>query len=406
MAVDVTEVPRTDSEAGSAPPDAPWPNDVIAPDPVPPPAPPDTDWRPALVGGHRGRGARRALRVMGAGLTLGVLAGVAWAGVELSGYRDGLDGRLLPGVVVEGVDLSGMGRDQAVAAVEAALAPELERPVTMWWADQTWTTTPADVGSTSDAAAVVDRAVAAGADPSWAALARMRFLDEGLGFEGDAAVTHSPGGARAWVAEVGASIERVPRDAAADHSSGWVEFTAAESGLTPLVDATAGNLARTIATGGDTVRLGVVETPPAVTAVSMEQILLVRQDENRLYLYQDGEITHDWVVTTGSSGHPTPTGEFTISVKRHMPSWYNPAPDGWGADLPESIGPGPGNPLGVRALNWVDADGNDDGIRFHGTDDLGALGGPGSKGCVRLANDEVVELYDLVDVGARVISVD
>lgn len=401
MAVDVIEVRTTTPPIGAPAPPAPWPDDVLAGDG--PPA--GTDWSPALVGGRRGRRMRRTLLVLGAGLVAGLVAGVAWTAVELAGYRDRLDGRLLPGVAVEGVDLSGMERGQAVAAVDAALAPELDRPVTMWWADQTWTSTPAGLGATSDAAAVVDEAVAASTAPSWSAVARMRFLAEGLGFEGDATVTHSPEGARAWVAEVGASIERAPRDAAIDHSTGWVEFTAAESGLTPLVDATAGHLARTVAAGGDTVRLGVVETAPAVTAESMDQVLLVRQSENTLYLYEDGEITNEWLVTTGTSGYPTPTGEFTISVKRHMPSWYNPDPDGWGADLPPSIGPGPGNPLGVRALNWVDGNGHDDGIRFHGTNNIAALGGAGSHGCVRLANDDVVELYDLVDVGARVISV-
>lgn len=52
----------------------------------------------------------------------------------------------------------------------------------------------------------------------------------------------------------------------------------------------------------------------------------------------------------------------------------------------------------------MDENGHDDGIRFHGTNNIAALGGSGSHGCVRLANDDVIELYDLVDVGARVIS--
>lgn len=400
MAVDLTEVGTADAPAPvlswpDAPPGstAPWP-------------PEDTDWAPTLAGGRRGRRLRRGLLVLGACLAGGVLGGAAWAALQVVEYRDGLDGRLLPGTTVEGVDLAGMTRDEAAAAVEAALAPELDRPLRMWWADQEWTTNPARLGSTSDAAAAVDVALTAGADPSWEALARMRFQGAGLEHDGEATVTHSPEGARAWVAEVGASIARPPRDAAVDVSGGWPEFTVAESGLTPLVDATGAHLARTVAAGGDTVRLGVVETAPDVGADAVDQVLLVRQSENRLYLYQDGQRVRDWLVTTGTSGYPTPTGEFTIGVKRHMPSWINPDPDGWGAAMPASIGPGPGNPLGVRALNWVDADGDDDGIRFHGTDNVGALGGSGSHGCVRLANADVIELYDLVDVGARVISVD
>jgi hypothetical protein len=83
-----------------------------------------------------------------------------------------------------------------------------------------------------------------------------------------------------------------------------------------------------------------------------------------------------------------------------MPTWVNPAPDTWGADMPESIPPGPGNPLGLRAINW-----SAPAIRFHGTSATYSLGYNASHGCVRMANEDVIQLYDMVEVGTPIVSV-
>ena len=67
--------------------------------------------------------------------------------------------------------------------------------------------------------------------------------------------------------------------------------------------------------------------------------------------------------------------------------------------MEETIAPGPSNPLGVRALA-VSCGG---GIFLHGTTNTGGLGSPGSHGCVRLSNSNIVELYDRVSVGIPII---
>jgi lipoprotein-anchoring transpeptidase ErfK/SrfK len=128
-------------------------------------------------------------------------------------------------------------------------------------------------------------------------------------------------------------------------------------------------------------------------------VLLLDQSEHRLTLLVDGQRTRDWIVAVGTGDYPTPLGRYSVTLKRHLPTWVNPSPDGWGSDMPESIPPGPGNPLGVRALNW-DAP----AIRFHGTQAVDSLGTDASHGCVRMSNADVTELYDLVDVGAVIIS--
>jgi lipoprotein-anchoring transpeptidase ErfK/SrfK len=63
---------------------------------------------------------------------------------------------------------------------------------------------------------------------------------------------------------------------------------------------------------------------------------------------------------------------------------------------------GPENPLGARALYlWQ---GNKDTLyRIHGTNEPGTIGRNVSSGCIRLTNDDVVDLYDRIPVGTKVV---
>jgi L,D-transpeptidase ErfK/SrfK len=66
-------------------------------------------------------------------------------------------------------------------------------------------------------------------------------------------------------------------------------------------------------------------------------------------------------------------------------------------DLPKSIGPGPDNPLGTRALNlsWQY-------YRIHGIDLVEKIGRPASNGCVGIYNENIERLFDLVEIGTQV----
>ena len=59
------------------------------------------------------------------------------------------------------------------------------------------------------------------------------------------------------------------------------------------------------------------------------------------------------IPPTGSGGFPTPKGFWHIVNKRKNPTWVNPEPTGWGKSMPASIPPGPGNPLGPRAIEYL-----------------------------------------------------
>jgi lipoprotein-anchoring transpeptidase ErfK/SrfK len=59
---------------------------------------------------------------------------------------------------------------------------------------------------------------------------------------------------------------------------------------------------------------------------------------------------------------------------------------------------GPGNPLGARAMYLGGTE-----YRIHGTNDPTTIGKEVSSGCIRLTNDDVINLYNRVQVGAKVI---
>jgi lipoprotein-anchoring transpeptidase ErfK/SrfK len=345
------------------------------------------------------RWAKWTLVALAVVVTLVALAGAAVAYATYD-YAEQYRGRILPGTFVEGIDVGGMTPARALAAVRTKVGPKLDRRIEVTYRNRTWTTTPAKLGASSNAARVVRSAVEASAHTSWLDKARMRFLGEDVGYRGSVTVTYPHKGVRKFVAATAQRVDLEPRDASLDYSTGWVKITPERNGRRVQEAEARARLDRALRRGGPRITLPVQVLRPEVTSASFRKVLLVHIGENRLYLYERGKITHSWPVATGQPEYMTPTGQYEITEKRYMPTWINPAPTTWGADLPPEIPPGLANPLGLRALNW-----SAPAIRFHGTEATYSLGYNASHGCVRLSNDDVVELYDLVDVGTPIVSV-
>lgn len=208
---------------------------------------------------------------------------------------------------------------------------------------------------------------------------------------------------RAEVERFAAEVDVPARDAQLDWSSGWLEFTEHRAGQAVDREAAVQALEQALRGAEPSVELAVRPVQPATTLDDYDNVLFLRQGERRLYHYVDGNKVADWPVTVGAGGSPTPTGVFHVGEKRHRPTWYNPDPDGWGSDMPKVIEPGRTNPLGLRALNWH-KNGRDTLIRFHGTAAESTIGTAGSQGCVRLTNDDVLELFGRVPSGTTIVS--
>jgi hypothetical protein len=332
-------------------------------------------------------------------LTLVLLGvgGVAWATYD---YSQEYEGKLLPGTTIARVDVGGMTYEEAEAAVRGVVGPQLGRKITIRWRGESWRSTPRRLGSRSNLAEVLSAAVQATENASFFDRMRMRLFDHELKFERGVAITHPRRGARKLMDRIASTINVEPRDATIDYSTGWVEVVQARNGYRLQKETSFQDLMGTLRSDDGHVPLSVKTLKPERTAADFDQILLVRIGENMLYLYENGQIANQWPIATGQPEYMTPTGMYSVTEKRYLPTWVNPAPDTWGADMPATIPPGSSNPLGLRALNW-----SAPAIRFHGTSATYSLGFNASHGCVRLSNEDVIELYDTVDVGTPIVSV-
>ncbi len=121
-----------------------------------------------------------------------------------------------------------------------------------------------------------------------------------------------------------------------------------------------------------------------------------------LYLVQPGGQARRYGVGVGLEGMAW-TGTQTITSKRVWPDWRPPAEmivreRAKGRELPTFMAGGPANPLGARALYLGSTL-----YRIHGTNAPWTIGTNVSSGCIRLRNEDVVDLYERVDVGTKVV---
>lgn len=336
------------------------------------------------------------LSVLG-GLLVLAGAGAAYATYD---YSERYEGRILPSSKIAGVNVGGLGYEQALGAVEAAIAPELNRAIKVRTEGRTWTVTPKELGARSNADEAVQAALQASREASFVTKMQMRLFDSDFGFHEEVAIRYPRQRALGFVEGIAKSYDREPVEASLDYSTGWVEVVDAKDGRKVNVRRSHRALMSALQSGDETMDLTVKTLEPKEEGKSFDQVLLVRIGENKLYLYENGRIERTWTVATGQPEYMTPTGLYEVTELRYMPTWVNPAPDTWGADMPASIPPGPGNPLGLRAINW-----SAPAIRFHGTSATYSLGYNASHGCVRMANEDVIELYDIVEVGTPIVSV-
>jgi lipoprotein-anchoring transpeptidase ErfK/SrfK len=92
-------------------------------------------------------------------------------------------------------------------------------------------------------------------------------------------------------------------------------------------------------------------------------------------------------------------GVKAVSRKAEWPGWTPPtAMMKRRPDLPAHMDGGEGNPLGARALYLGSSE-----YRIHGTNEPWSIGQRLSSGCIRMMNDDVIDLYERVKVGTRVI---
>ncbi|MEO3998280.1 L,D-transpeptidase [Mesorhizobium sp. CAU 1732] len=133
--------------------------------------------------------------------------------------------------------------------------------------------------------------------------------------------------------------------------------------------------------------------------------VVVNTPERRLYYVMDGGRAMRYGIGVGREGLAL-RGEATVGRKAEWPSW-TPTQNMMNRDprnrqYAGGVPGGPTNPLGARAL-YLHRGGRDTMFRIHGTTQPQTIGLAVSSGCVRMMNHDVIDLYERVPVGARVV---
>jgi lipoprotein-anchoring transpeptidase ErfK/SrfK len=117
-----------------------------------------------------------------------------------------------------------------------------------------------------------------------------------------------------------------------------------------------------------------------------------------LYLVLGGGKAMRYGIGVGREGF-TWSGTQTITRKQEWPDW-TPPPEMLRRQpyLPRFMAGGPGNPMGARAMYLGETI-----YRIHGTNAPDTIGHQVSSGCIRMVNEDVMDLYGRVNVGTKVV---
>jgi vancomycin resistance protein YoaR len=328
----------------------------------------------------------------------GVLVAVSYTWGE--SLRD--EGRLLPGTTIGSVDVGGATQRDAIAQVEASLAAELDRPVTIDHDGQGWETTARDLGATTEAAEVVARAYEHTADASLTELTRMRWAGGTADVRLDAGVTLDDAAIVAYVDEIADEVDRDPHAA----SLRWdgKAFDVAEHRIGTAVDRhqVSVELARALLSGDDSIELAVDELEPRLTTASARDQAAAIEAAVEETLERTVTLTHSdasWQVTPSDLDA---TADVEPLVEAALAGDELPAVP---VDLPQERT----EELVTTLAEEIDAGVRDarielfdDGMRVA---PARVIGQAASRGCVRMYNSDVIDLYDRVSTGTTIASI-
>ena len=351
-----------------------------------------------MAKGKHGRHiGRRGLKV--ALVAIGVLAliggGTAYAAYR---YDASVADRILPGVTIAGIDVSSMTRSEAAREVAAKASETLDGSLSVTAGGHAWTVTPAALGMTADVDGVVDRAFGVADGMSFVSRVYHRVAEKPVGASFDLSFAYDDAAIEAFVSQARDEVAVAPVDARIALVDDQLIMRRPKTGEALRVRSAVARIRAALEERTTSVTVPVRDVQPEVTAAALGKTIVVDLSENSLTLYDGFKTAKEYPVATAAPGYTTPVGMWKVIDKKENPTWYNPALDSWGADLPAVIAPGPTNPLGTRAL-YLDSP----GIRIHGTSNSASIGTYASHGCIRMLISDSEELYPLIPIGTRVI---
>ena len=313
--------------------------------------------------------------------------------------------RIAEGVRIEGVDVGGLTKDEAISRVYGELRETAGRPVRVRVGGERFALSPKTAGMTLGLNRAVERAYDEGRGGTIVTRGWRSLTGGSVDHDEQTRIRVDRQRVRRFVASVHSNVSRAPVNAELTLEVERVAVSEAKPGrrladrealvrrvtdalLDPRADRTL--RARTAVIDPDVTKEDVWDRNPLVVTVS--------RSGRTARLFRRGEQIRSYRVAVGQPRYPTPLGSFTVQTKQVNPVWSVPRSE-WAGDLAGETIPGgdPRNPLKAR---WIGFSGS---VGFHGTSSVGSLGTAASHGCVRMSVADVIDLYERVEVGTAVL---
>ena len=129
--------------------------------------------------------------------------------------------------------------------------------------------------------------------------------------------------------------------------------------------------------------------------------IMVDSDNHYLYYVLDGGKAIRYGITVGEEAMAW-SGIAKVGAMTEWPAWHPTSGEIERLGVPKFVAPGPDNPMGSRAM-YLYANGKDTLYRIHGTNQPEYIGSSISSGCIRMTNEDVIDLYNRVQLGTVVV---
>lgn len=299
-------------------------------------------------------------------------------------------------VRVAGIDVAGLTREQAFQKCKTELAPVAEKPLTMAIDGEKYQITPQEISLEIQYDKMVNEAYSKVWSVNLFERMARRFLNRPKQVSVALQVTDNEEQVKTFVRNAVGLIERPPQNAYVDVTNGTAVIVPAKDGRKVDYDQAVKETAAALLKPTRMVNIQVQRTPAAITDAVFGKLIIINVAAHSLTLFDRDKALVQYPVACGSPQFPSPPGHWKISQKQKNPTWRNPG-SAWAKSMPASIGPGPGNPLGTRALAL-----NASGVLIHGTPSSWSIGSNVSHGCIRMYMKDVEQLFEMVEANTPV----
>jgi lipoprotein-anchoring transpeptidase ErfK/SrfK len=324
-------------------------------------------------------------------LAAGAAAAAAWR------YDSEREDRLAEGISIAGVDVGGMRRAQAQAALARRIADPLARPIAVLYRGGQFVFSPSTAELATNLDPLLADALSESRDGNFLTRAFRDVTGGRLSRRLDLDITYSDEAVQGFVRSVSKTVDTKPREGKGKASFAGIRIRPSRNGV---VVRKAGLTVAIEDALVDPESARSLELPtrvlrPKVTTRELQKrfrvFVAVSRSRKVLRYFVKEKLVKTYRVAIGRIGFETPAGLYEVRSKAVNPAWYVPK-EAWAGELAGKIIP-PGDPDNPLKARWM---GFWDGAGIHGTAESASIGSAASHGCIRMAVPDVIDLYDRI----------